>query len=329
MWGNIVRQRSRMIDTINIGKRKRRKKTNMFGKILFLMMLICILYISINYFIKEDNITLSDSEINLYINAADDVSKGKLQVNWKYLAAIDGVRYKKDFSKVNTENLKELGENFLKKDGTSSKKDAYKLINLEDMLNKLSFNEKEKEKVHKYLTELELIGLASDNLRKDSPYRAFIEELSPKAIELYNKHGILPSITIGQAILESGWGKSDLSIKANNLFGIKADSSWKGESVSMTTSEYYNDVIQDKFRRYKNKTYSLDDYGKFLVENNRYKKNGLFEATQYIGQAQALENAGYSTKQDENGNNIYSNLLINIIKENDLQLIDNKVQSSK
>nr|WP_291565141.1 MULTISPECIES: glucosaminidase domain-containing protein [unclassified Clostridium] len=329
MWGNIVRQRSRMIDTINIGRRKRRKKTNMFGKILFLVMLICILYISINYFIKEDNIILSDSEINLYINAADDVSKGKLQVNWKYLAAIDGVRYKKDFSKVNTENLKELGENFLEKDGTSSKKDAYKLINLEDMLNKLSFNEKEKEKVHKYLTELELIGLASDNLRKDSPYRAFIEELSPKAIELYNKHGILPSITIGQAILESGWGKSDLSVKANNLFGIKADSSWKGESVSMTTSEYYNDVIQDKFRRYKNKTDSLDDYGKFLVENNRYKKNGLFEATQYIGQAKALENAGYSTKQDENGNNIYSNLLINVIKENDLQLIDNKVQSKK
>ncbi len=329
MWGNIVRQRSRMIDTINIGRRKRRKKTNMFGKILFLVMLICILYISINYFIKEDNIILSDSEINLYINAADDVSKGKLQVNWKYLAAIDGVRYKKDFSKVNTENLKELGENFLKKDGTSSKKDAYKLINLEDMLNKLSFNEKEKEKVHKYLTELELIGLASDNLRKDSPYRAFIEELSPKAIELYNKHGILPSITIGQAILESGWGKSDLSVKANNLFGIKADSSWKGESVSMTTSEYYNDVIQDKFRRYKNKTDSLDDYGKFLVENDRYKKNGLFEATQYIGQAKALENAGYSTKQDENGNNIYSNLLINVIKENDLQLIDNKVQSPK
>lgn len=329
MWGNIVRQRSRMIDTINIGRRKRRKKTNMFGKILFLVMLICILYISINYFIKEDNIILSDSEINLYINAADDVSKGKLQVNWKYLAAIDGVRYKKDFSKVNTENLKELGGNFLEKDGTSSKKDAYKLINLEDMLNKLSFNEKEKEKVNKYLTELELIGLASDNLRKDSPYRAFIEELSPKAIELYNKHGILPSITIGQAILESGWGKSDLSVKANNLFGIKADSSWKGESVSMTTSEYYNDVIQDKFRRYKNKTDSLDDYGKFLVENDRYKKNGLFEATQYIGQAKALENAGYSTKQDENGNNIYSNLLINVIKENDLQLIDNKVQSPK
>ena len=62
-------------------------------------MMICMLYISINYFIKEDDITLSDSEINLYINAADEVSKGKLQVNWKCLAAIDGVRYKKRFFK--------------------------------------------------------------------------------------------------------------------------------------------------------------------------------------------------------------------------------------
>ena len=82
-------------------------------------------------------------------------------------------------------------------------------------------------------------------------------------------------------------GKSDLSVKANNLFGIKADSSWKGESVSMTTSEYYNDVIQDKFRQYKNKADSVDDYGKFLVENDRYEKNGLFDATQYIGQAKS------------------------------------------
>jgi len=320
MWGNIVRQRSRMIDTINIGRRKRRKKTNMFGKILFLVMLICILYISINYFIKEDNIILSDSEINLYINAADDVSKGKLQVNWKYLAAIDGVRYKKDFSKVNTENLKELGENFLKKDGTSSKKDAYKLINLEDMLNKLSFNEKEKEKVHKYLTELELIGLASDNLRKDSPYRAFIEELSPKAIELYNKHGILPSITIGQAILESGWGSSGLTAKANNLFGIKAFY-WGGKYVEMLTYEWYGGVkveVKAAFRAYDSWDHSLEDHGKFLVENSIYSEAGFFNAKDHIGQAFALQKAGYAT--DPN----YAVTLISLIEQYNLHQYDKK-----
>ncbi|MGH4139697.1 glycoside hydrolase family 73 protein [Clostridium sp.] len=148
-------------------------------------------------------------------------------------------------------------------------------------------------------------------------------------MELYNKYKILPSITISQCILESAWGKSDLSIKANNLFGIKSDSSWNGKSINMTTSEYHDEVVKANFRLYENKVDSLDDYGKFLSDNDRYKKNGVFDASQYIQQAQALENAGYSTIQDINENNVYADLLISIIKENDLQLIDNKAQSQK
>nr|SUY22553.1 mannosyl-glycoprotein endo-beta-N-acetylglucosamidase [Clostridioides difficile] len=42
-----------------------------------------------------------------------------------------------------------------------------------------------------------------------------------------------PSITIGQAILESGWGNSKLTKQSNNLFGIKADKAWKGKSVEI------------------------------------------------------------------------------------------------
>lgn len=324
MWISTVKHKSK----IDIGGGRKRRKKSIFKKIFFLIMFICILYMAI-FFIKDDSINLSDSEIILYINAADDVSRGKLQVNWKHLAAIDGVRYKGDFSKANIDNLKELGNIFLYRDDRNNKKEAYKLVNLSEVLDKLSFSKREKEKVYRYLSDLEYIGIINDNLKKDSSYRVFIEELSPKAIELYNKYGILPSITIGQAILESGWGNSDLSVKANNLFGIKADDNWKGDSIDMTTSEYYNDIIKDKFRKYKDKTDSLDDYGKFLTENSRYKKNGFFEATQYIGQAKALEKAGYSTKQDKDGNNIYSKLLINIIKENDLQVIDSKVQSEK
>ncbi|WP_375372925.1 glycoside hydrolase family 73 protein [Clostridium sp. CF012] len=292
-------------------------------------MIICISLITINYFTEDDYLTLSKSEIKLYINAADAVSKGKLQVNWKNLAAIDGFRYKKDFSKANKENLKKLGEMFLEKNSTSSKENNYKLLSVEDVLNNLSFNNKNKDKVHNYLAQLEFIGLVNGNLLKDSSYRIFIEELSPKSIELYNKYKILPSITIAQCILESAWGKSDLSIKANNLFGIKADSSWSGKSVNMPTSEYYDEVIKANFRRYESKIDSLDDYGNFLFDNDRYKENGVFEASQYIQQAQALENAGYSTKEDTNGNKVYADLLISIIKENDLQLIDSKAQSQK
>ncbi|WP_252230867.1 glucosaminidase domain-containing protein [Clostridium sp. ZBS15] len=291
-----------------------------------LLVLTCIGLTLLYYFHKDDNIKLNYTEIKRYINSADNVSKGKFQVNWKYLVAIDCVRYDKDISKSNDKNVLKLGQTFLEKD---SKENKYKLISLENMLNKLSFSDSQKEQTYKYLEQLEFIGLVPNNLKKDSSYRKFIDELSPKAIELYNKYGILPSITISQAILESNWGKSDLSVKANNLFGIKADSSWKGKSITMTTSEYYDSVIKDTFRSYENKTDSLDDYGKFILNNKRYKKHGVFNSSQYIEQAQSIENAGYSTKQDENGNKIYADLLTDIIRENDLQLIDSNVQSQK
>lgn len=313
------------------GNRKKNKRKIKVLKWLFLLFVVvmCIFCIVINYLNKHDYINLNKSEIKLYINAADEVSKGKLQINWKFLAAIDGVRYKEDFSKSNDNNLKQLGQMFLEKNSTSSKKNKYKLISLENVLNKVSFSDKQKKKVYKYLTQLETIGLAKNNLAKGSSYRNFIEELSPKAVELYNKYGILPSITISQAIMESGWGKSDLSVKANNLFGIKADRKWKGQSANMITSEYYDDVIKANFRKYKNKIDSMDDYGKFLSSNERYRKNGFFDASGYIEQAQAIENAGYGTKKNKNGNSVYADLLIKIIKENDLQLIDNRVQGQK
>ena len=309
-----------------IYERIKRKIIKIFKMVFLLIVITCIGYALIAYLHKDDNIKLTDSEIKLYINSADTASEGKLQVNWKYLAAIDWVRYNKDLSKSNDNNVKELGQRFLEK---SSNENKYTLISLENMLNNLSFSDSQKKHTYEYLKQLEVIGLATDNLKKDSSYRQFIDEISPKAIELYNKSGILPSITISQAILESSWGKSDLSVKANNLFGIKADSSWKGKSVTMTTSEYYNDVIKGNFRSYENKADSLDDYGTFISSNKRYTEHGVFKASQYIDQAQSLENAGYSTKQDKTGKTTYADLLIDIIQENDLQLIDNKVQSQK
>jgi len=304
----------------------KRKLTKILKTAFLLLVLSCIGFSLIYYLNRNDNIKMNYSDINLYINSADNISSGKLQVNWKYLAAIDWVRNEKDFSKSNDKNVSELGQLFLEK---NSKENRYTLLSLDTTLNNLSFSNSQKRKIYKYIKQLELIGLAPDNLELDSSYKKFINELSPKAIEVYNKFGILPSITISQAILESNWGKSELSVTANNLFGIKADSSWDGEIVKLTTSENYNDVIKASFRSYEDKTDSLDDYGAFMLSNKRYKENGVFNATLYIAQAQAIENAGYSTKKDISGNKIYADLLINLIKENDLQLLDNKVQGQK
>ena len=108
----------------------------------------------------------------------------------------------------------------------------------------------------------------------------------------------------------------------NNLFGIKADSSWNGDSVNMTTSENYDDKIVAAFRSYSSIDESIKDHGKFLKENPRYEKSGLFSAKHYTSQAQALEDAGYSTVKNENGEPIYADKLISLIEKYNLMQYD-------
>lgn len=150
----------------------------------------------------------------------------------------------------------------------------------------------------------------------------FIELIKDKAIENYEDYGILPSVTISQAIIESDWGNSTLASEYNNLFGIKADESWEGDKVNFETNENYNDIIYSDFRSYKSIEDSIKDHGKFLFENSRYRENGLFDSKDYKKQAEALEKAGYATVKDEKGELIYSEILIQVIEDNNLYVYD-------
>lgn len=156
----------------------------------------------------------------------------------------------------------------------------------------------------------------------DSEKMAFIETISDGAISNYNKYGILPSITMAQAILESGWGNSELAVTHNNLFGIKADLRWNGAVATIATSENYNDSTIANFRKYDSIDESIEDHGKFLYENSRYAEYGLFNGKDYKFQAQALEDAGYSTVKDENGEPIYADKLISLIEKYNLMQYD-------
>ncbi|WP_133014734.1 glycoside hydrolase family 73 protein [Clostridium cuniculi] len=156
----------------------------------------------------------------------------------------------------------------------------------------------------------------------DSEKMAFIETISDGAISNYNKYGILPSITMAQAILESGWGNSELAVTHNNLFGIKADLRWNGAVATIATSENYNDSTIANFRKYDSIDESIEDHGKFLYENSRYAEYGLFNGKDYKSQAQALEDAGYSTVKDENGDPIYADKLISLIEKYNLMQYD-------
>ena len=270
---------------------------------------------------KIGSIKLSNEEIQNYIDIADELSKAGYQLNWQEIAALNSALNNGDFI-INNDNIINIEKALMKKDkegnviGINSFKSALKDLKLDSAKERIAENNLEGIR-NNYLNE----RLASDNNKIE-----FIESVSKIAFDNYKEYKILPSITISQAILESGWGESELSSEYNNLFGIKADSRWSGEKVELETKENYDDVIVSAFRAYEDLTSSIKDHGRFLYENERYSLNGLFDGKTYKEQAQALENAGYSTAKDEEGNLIYADKLIRVIQENNLMLYDTLVK---
>lgn len=158
-----------------------------------------------------------------------------------------------------------------------------------------------------------------ENAVPNESQREFILKLVPIAQKNYKEFGIFPSVTIAQAIHESGWGKSQLSIQANNLFGVKADSSWTGNTIEMLTQEYINGeiiTVMAKWRKYDSVEDSVRDHGKFLKENPRYEKAGVFKAKDYKEQAYAIRMAGYATDPQ------YASLICNTIEAYSLDIYD-------
>lgn len=169
---------------------------------------------------------------------------------------------------------------------------------------------------------------SSLNQNEHTTRQGFIDQIEEAAIVGYRDTGVLPSITISQAILESSWGKSELALKGKNLYGIKADSSWFGRKIQFLTKENYSDVENAYFRKYSNWQESIEDYLKFLSQNKRYRNYGLFDKKDYKSQAQALEDAGYATTRNALGEKIYADKLIKIIESRKLYEIDKKVIGS-
>jgi flagellar rod assembly protein/muramidase FlgJ len=141
--------------------------------------------------------------------------------------------------------------------------------------------------------------------------------LTNPAVESHRNTGIPASITVAQAALESGWGESGLTRAANNLFGIKADSRWRGETITLNTREFIRNqwvVVPAKWRKYANWQASIDDHAAFLKLNPRYK--ACFLCTTASAFAQALAQAGYATDPD------YANKLIALMNRHQLQSLD-------
>ncbi len=123
----------------------------------------------------------------------------------------------------------------------------------------------------------------------------FITWISSYAVEDMHSSNILASITIAQAILESNWGKSTLSAKYNNFFGMKAGSSWNGKIVNLPTTECNNNDCYKTtatWRVYDNALASIKDHSR-LLSSNRYK--GVVGEKNYTTAIENIKNGGYAT----------------------------------
>jgi flagellum-specific peptidoglycan hydrolase FlgJ len=107
-----------------------------------------------------------------------------------------------------------------------------------------------------------------------SSQQAFIGEVAPGAIAAQRKYGVPASVTIAQAIDESGWGKSTLATKDHNLFGIKGTG--PAGSDPLPSQEYQNGQLvttTNSFRVYNSTAESIDDHGKLLATSGYYRKS--------------------------------------------------------
>jgi flagellar protein FlgJ len=144
---------------------------------------------------------------------------------------------------------------------------------------------------------------------------AFVDKMAAPAQAASAATGIPARFIVGQAALESGWGKGEIKnadgSSSHNVFGIKATSDWKGKTVSAVTTEYENGkarkVVQ-KFRAYDSYTDAMTDYANMLRDNPRYA-SVLSTSHDAASFAHGMQKAGYATDPH------YAKKLISIMQQ--------------
>lgn len=149
--------------------------------------------------------------------------------------------------------------------------------------------------------ETSLINNKVDSKSLTDSAAEFKNRMAKHADEASRTTGVPAHLMLGQAALESGWGKRELKgtdgTPSNNLFGIKATGGWDGKVVEATTTEYIHGVKQkriEKFRAYDSYADSFKDFANMMSNNPRYDKV-MANLDSVNGYAQAMQNAGYAT----------------------------------
>lgn len=131
--------------------------------------------------------------------------------------------------------------------------------------------------------------------------QGFVQRMTPYALQASQETGVSAPLMMGQAALESGWGRREIRLpdgsNSYNLFGIKANGNWNGKVAEVTTTEYQNGIPHKqvaRFRAYGSYTEAFSDYANMLSNNPRYA-TVVRQGQGAPVAAQALQHAGYAT----------------------------------
>ena len=126
--------------------------------------------------------------------------------------------------------------------------------------------------------------------------KEFIRAIADAAVKYYPTYKILPSLTIAQAVLESGWGKTGLAKDCNNYFGMKWTSSCGTDYKEYPTQEQDKNgkayTISAKFRKYSDTAAGIKGYYDFI---NYKRYSNLKGQTDYRESCQLIKADGWAT----------------------------------
>lgn len=135
----------------------------------------------------------------------------------------------------------------------------------------------------------------------NSDQAMFVQKMSVHAQAAERETGVPASFIVGQAALESGWGRGEIrngdGTPAFNLFGVKATGSWKGATTDVLTTEYVDGKamkVVEKFRAYGSYEEAFSDYARMISSSARYGHvvRGARTAESF---ATGMQSAGYAT----------------------------------
>lgn len=161
----------------------------------------------------------------------------------------------------------------------------------------------------------------TEQFTEESKHTAFFSNIKDSVLKYSATYKILPSITMAQAALESGYGESELASKYYNLFGVKGNNQ---NGILLTTKEFTNNqwiTIKDYFKVYTSWDSSIKDHNLLLANGTTWNKNqyqSVLVAKDYKEAAYSLVKSGYAT--DPN----YAEKLITLIETYKLYQYDSK-----